>query len=212
MRKLIALLCVAALTLIMAVPALANPSIGAIVMESKSYETDSTVEENWTIEVKEADTQVYVTKEVKDVVVAVNDPEQAVTVEAVVQNLKAFLPESVELSDDSVITIKKEDGEEKSVALKEYDFVTQFADIVLTDGSEVLFSEEGSIQNVRTGLIIDALKDETPENLENYLIMLINPDNGEVHFIELDPEMFDPETGRIVIDFPCLGTFALIQK
>lgn len=212
MRKLVALLCVAALALIMAVPALANPSIGEIAMESEAFETDGTVEEGWFIEVKEADTEAYETEEVKDVVAAVNDPEQTATVEEVVENLKGYLPENVELSDDGVITIKAEDGEEKTIDLKEYDFVTKFADIVLTDGTEVLFSEEGNIQNVRAGLVIDALKGEDPANLANYLILLINPDNGEVHFIELDPETFDPETGKIVVDFPCLGTFALIQK
>ena len=220
MRKLIAIICVAVLALIMAVPALANPSIGEIVMAGEGFETDATIEENWVIEVQEADTNNYGNDDVKNVVTTVNDPEQTSTIVEVVENLKNYLPENMTLSDDGVITITvaKADAEagaepeEKTIDLKEYDFVTRFFDVVLTDGTEVLFSEEGNIENVRAGVIIEALKGEDPENLENYLIMLINPDNGEVHFIELDAESFDPETGKIVVDFPCLGAFALIQK
>ena len=59
---------------------------------------------------------------------------------------------------------------------------------------------------------IDVLKNVAPEDLVDYLIILINPATGEVCFINLDPESFNPETGEITVEFPFLGTFALIQK
>ena len=42
--------------------------------------------------------------------------------------------------------------------------------------------------------------------------MQINPETGEVYFIEIDEESYNPETGEITVEFPCLGLFTVMGK
>ena len=184
MRKLAAVLCVV-LMLAMAAPAFANPSISAPVITVIAAETAEAMEEGWWVEVDPADPSLYASQAVKDAVNAVNDPESTTTVKDVADALGVSAP---------------------GIDLGAYDFVTGFADAVLTNGSEVKFINSA----VKITMTIDALKGET--DLSNYLIMLINSETGEVEFIELDPSTFNSETGEITVDFPYLGTFSLIQK
>lgn len=203
MRKLVAVICVVALFAIMAVPAMANPSIGSLAATAVSLEALSPITSGWQIVVEEANPDLYEDEDVKEVVTKANDPEAVLTVKELVEALASKQPEGT-VNDDGTITVG-----EKTIDPAEYDFVTGFVDIVLTDGTTVLFSNDGEVIAVKATLAIDALKGET--DLEDYMILLVNPENGEVCFIELDSDSFDAETGEITVDFPCLGAFALIQ-
>ena len=83
---------------------------------------------------------------------------------------------------------------------------------------QIIFGSVG-IQNrgtfvaVRAKITLGALAGmQDTSALSDYLIMLIDPDTGKIYYLELDEESFDPETGAITIDFPCLGAFSLIKK
>ena len=63
--------------------------------------------------------------------------------------------------------------------------------------------------SVKVTLTLEALKEADVENL---LIMQIDPKTGEVFFIEIAAEDFDPVTGEITVAFPCLGPFTVLEK
>lgn len=189
MRKLIAVLCVVAMLFVMAVPALANPSISDLTQSVVAVETDAELPEGAEIIAVEADPSRYEKADVAEVVTIVNDPEAetVLMVKDVVEKLNGELADA-----------------------EAYDFVTTFTDLVLSKDGKYSFDDDGKVVSAKVTLKIDALVGET--DLSNYLIMLINSETGELHFIELDPESFNSETGEITVDFPCLGTFSLIQK
>jgi hypothetical protein len=192
MKKLAAVLCAIALMLTMVAPAMANQSISDLSEDVIEVTPETEIPEGASVEVLPADVNRYENEAVKEAVAGVNGEETVSTVEEVVTALNAELPEGVEAMD--------------------YDFITAFADVVLVEGSEVTFDDNGNVVQASVKLAVDVLKDVAPEDLDDYMIMLINPATGEVRFIKLDPESFNQETGEITVDFPFLGTFALIQK
>jgi len=213
MKKLAAVLCAIALMLTMVVPALANQSISDLSENVIEVKTETEIPEAASVQVLPTDVDRYDNAVVKEAIANVNSEETISTVEEVVSALAEKLPEGTTISEEGVVTIEAEEGSEDTVIdLKEYDFITAFADLALVDGSEVTFDDNGVVVEATVKLAIDVLKDVAPEDLNDYLIMLINPTTGEVYFIKLDPESFNQETGEITVDFPFLGTFALIQK
>ena len=213
MKKLAAVLCAIALMLTMAVPAMANKSISDLSENVIEVKTETEVPAGTTVQILPADVDRYDDVAVKAAIASVNNEEAVSTVEEVVTALAEKLPEGTTVSEEGVVTIEAEEGGEDTVIdLKEYDFITTFADLALADGSEVSFDDNGVVVEATVTLAIDVLKDVAPEDLNDYLIVLINPTTGEVCFIKLDPETFNPATGEITVDFPFLGTFALIQK
>ena len=128
------------------------------------------------------DVEAYANPTVKDVVTKVNGTEVALTPAEIAEMLGA-------------------DNAPADIA--DYHQVSVFMDIVATDGSEI----EGAVTlQVKFDALVGA------EGLENYLIQLIDPTTGEIYYITLDPEQFDPETGVVTITFPVAGPFSLIQK
>ncbi len=213
MMKLAAVLCAIALMLTMAVPALANKSISDLSEDVIDVKTETEIPEGVSIQVLPVDVDRYDNAIVKEAVTNVNSEETVSTVEEVVNALAEKLPKGTTISEEGVVTIQAEEGGEDTVIdLKEFDFITAFADLALVDGSEVTFDDNGAVVEATVKLAVDALKEVAPEDLNDYLIMLINPTTGEVCFIKLDPETFNSETGEITVEFPFLGTFALIQK
>ena len=105
MQKFAAVLCVVALMLTMAVPALANPSIGDLSLNAVSKTPG--------VEVAVADAEDY-EGAVAEAVEQVNDENSKATVEEVVKALEGELPE-----------------EKGNVA--EYDWVTTFAEVASSD-------------------------------------------------------------------------------
>ena len=184
MRKLAAVLCVV-LMLAMGVTAFANPSIGAITVSLVDVQTNDALPEGMWIAVMPANPFNYANDAVKTVVSTVNDPEKSMTVKEAAQVLGAADP-------------------------GDYDFVTNFQELVLTDGTNVYFDNAGANVSGKAVMTVDALKGAS--DISAYKMMILNPTTGEMHILDLDPSSFNAETGEITVDFPCLGAFSLIQK
>lgn len=198
MKKLVAFVCAAVMSLGLVSTAVANPSITEVV-EPEVVVTGGTgtVAEGLTISVQEADPEKYANEKVAEVVTAVNDEEELITLEE--------MAEILEVKEEHLITNK-----ENEVKLDEYSLIAKFMDLA-TDVEDAKFemTEEGTlIVEIQT----DLLKDIDVEDLEDYLIMFIDQETGEVKFIELEKDTFDPETGKLEVEFPGLGVFTILQK
>ena len=206
MKKLIAVICAMAMLLTLAMPAMANPSIEEIETEVEEVELESELteeSENFEIVIVIAAPEDYKDETVADVVTKVNDVEETVTVVEVAEALKD--------KNDGEIVLTTDKG--NPVDPSEYSFVTKFSQIGLTDGSEIKFDDGGNVVAVRTKVTLGALAGmQDTSALSDYLIMLLDPETGKIYYLELDEESFDPETGAVTIDFPCLGAFSLIKK
>ena len=193
MQKLIAFFCAIALMTAMMVPAFASGSISGLETTLVTVATEEKKVESWKIVIVDTNSVKISNAAVKEVVDTVNDPQISMT-----------MLEALEKLDNASLS------EEQLAELAEYDFVTDFNAIVLKDGRNYYFNINGSAINAKAQIKIDALQGET--DLSNYLIMLINPDNGEIAFLELDANAFNAATGEITVEYPFLGVFALIQK
>ena len=209
MKKLVAIVCVIVMMLTVAVSSLANPSITELAAEITEVETNVELEEEEEIAIVPADPETYENAVVKEAVKKTNSKEESITVKDVAVMLSAV---NDDVTSEGILTLESEDGTTKTVDLEEYDFVANFADLGISNGTEVSFDDNGEVVSVTATIAFDALQGADPADLENYLIMLINPTTGEMKFIELDADSFDPETGSLTVSFPFLGTFTLIQK
>ena len=202
MKRFTAILCAAVLSLGTANTVFANPSIRDLTIEEQkpevSAETREILPEGKEIVVKEVEPELYEKEEVKEVVTKLNDEKQVITVEELLTTLEVDLEEE----------IRTESG--NPIDPLEYDFITKFADLVLTDGTTVEYDFNGEVKAVTTTVRIEALKEV--EDIRNIVLMHIDPKTGEVYFIEIREEDFDPETGEITVTFPCLGPFTVLEK
>ena len=206
MKKLIALICAVAMMLTLAIPAMANPSIEEIETEVEEVELETELSEEsegFEVVVASVNPETYGDETVAEVVTRVNDADDTITVEEIAVALKD--------KNDGEVVLTTDKG--NPVDPSEYSFVTKFSEIAITDGSEVKFNDAGNVVAVRAKVTLGALAGmQDTSALSDYLIMLIDPDTGKIYYLELDEESFDPETGAITIDFPCLGAFSLIKK
>ena len=206
MKKLIALICAVAMMLTLAIPAMANPSIEEIETEVEEVELETELSEEsegFEVVVASVNPEAYGDETVAEVVTRVNDADDTITVEEIAVALKD--------KNDGEVVLTTDKG--NPVDPSEYSFVTKFSEIAITDGSEVKFNDAGNVVAVRAKVTLGALAGmQDTSALSDYLIMLIDPDTGKIYYLELDEESFDPETGAITIDFPCLGAFSLIKK
>ena len=139
-------------------------------------------EDGVSIIVAPVEVDAYANDTVKDVVTKVNGTEVVLTPAEIAEALGA---------------------ENAPADIADYHQVSTFMDIVATDGSEI----NGAVTlQVKFDALVGA------EDLENYLIQVIDPTTGEIYYITLDPEQFDAETGTITVTFPVAGPFSLIQK
>ena len=206
MKKLIAVICAVAMMLAMAIPAMANPSIEeteTTLEEAEVKEALSEESKDFEVIVAAANPGLYPDGSVAEAVTKVNDAEQSLSVEEVAEMLK----------ESNGGQVKQNSDKGNAVDPSEYSFVTKFKDIALSDGSEVKFDDNGKAVSVKSTLSFGALAGmQDTSALSDYLIMLIDPETGKIYYIELDEASFDPETGTITVDFPCLGAFCLIKK
>lgn len=206
MKKLIAMICAVAMMFAVAIPGMANPSIEeteTIIEEAIPAEALSEESEGFEVAVMVADPEAYADEAVSEAVTKVNDAGEVLSVAEVAEMLKASNGGEVKLTSDKG----------NAVDPSEYSFVTKFMDIALTDGSEVKFDDNGKAVSVKAKVSFGALAGmQDTSTLADYLIMLIDPETGKIYYIELDEATFDPETGSVTVDFPCLGTFSLIKK
>lgn len=202
MKKLTAIVCAAALSLSMATVAFANPSINEVTIEAQEVVVDAAtaakLPTGTQLVVQEAQPENYKSEEAKEVVTRLNDPKQSVTTKEILEILKV----------DTTKEIKTQSG--NPIKPEQYEPITKFADIALQDGTEVKYDINGKVESVKTTIKIEALKEV--KDIKNIVLMQINPETGEVYFIEIDEEFYDPETGEITVEFPCLGPFTVMEK
>lgn len=196
MKKLTTGICAAMLSVSMAVTALAAPSIGELIPEAPAVVSGEIPENEWLI-VQNVDTEQYSDEKVADVVTKFNadKEEDKDGIEKPVDVLKALdvdLTQEIKTNKDNVI-----DPEE-------YDALMPFADLAITDGVNVTYKANGKIE---ASFKLEVAKDLKQEDL---VIMMVDPETGEVYFIEIDE--YDPETGEITAEFPCLGPFLVMTK
>lgn len=194
MKRLVAILCTAATVFTMAVSAMAAPSIGQFEFGDAKVDmegTTATIPEGMTVAVQESNPDSYKSEKAKDFVKLANGDEP-VTMEDLLKTVDLDIKEKVKTTDD------------KEVDLSEYDPITTTGDLVLTDGENVEYTSDGKIKaTVKVEVAEDAKK-------ENLLIMQVDPETGDVYFIEVDD--FDPKTGEITAVFPILGPFIILEK
>lgn len=209
MKKLVAFVCAAVLAF--GTVAAAAPSITGVVEEVVTVTGGTGIVEK-EIVVSDAEPELYEHSLIKEAVTALNDSEEGkepATVEELVEIL--------ELEEEDLVTNK-----ENPVNPEEYSAVTKFMDLGVKNETEFKFKmdEDGTII---AEITTDVLKDVDPEDLKDYLIMFVDTKDSKVSFIELekekvDPEtgeiteIFDPETGKIEVEFPGLGAFTILQK
>ncbi|MDO5541568.1 MAG: hypothetical protein Q4F83_16135 [Eubacteriales bacterium] len=202
MKKFAAILCATVMSLGMVSSVFANPSIKDVTIEEQEVvvaeETAQIIPEGKKLVVVEADPEKYESREAAEVVTKLNDPKTMITMEEMLDILKV----------DTTEEIKTESG--NVIQPLEYEPVSEFADLVLTDGTTVEYDIDGEVKAVKVTLKAEALKDV--KDIKNCVLMQIDSKTGEVYFIEIDEESYDPETGEITVTFPCLGPFCVLEK
>ena len=198
MRKFTAVLCAAVLTLGMSASVFANPSISTVSTDKVvvAAESAASLPEGTTVEVRDAAPENYENAAAAEAVTKLNDDTTTVTMKDILDILKV-----------DAATAKTQSG--NPIDPTQYEPVTKFADLVLTDGTSVMYDNNGEVVSVKVTLTLDAVKGAKAENL---VIMQIDPKTGEVYFIEITEADFNAETGEVTVTFPCLGPFTVLEK
>lgn len=194
MRRLTAFICAAAMAFGMTATAVAAPSIGSLIPEAPVL-VEGTLPENYWLDVQDADTASYTNETVARVVERFNDDEAEVPM---------TFPEVLEELEVDTETEIRTHSLDVVVNPLDYESLTPFVDLVITDGTEVSYTTDGE---VRATIQVEPARDLEAEDL---LLMQVDPETGEVYF--LDVEEYDPETGEITATFPCLGPIMVLVK
>ena len=85
----------------------------------------------------------------------------------------------------------------------------KFADLALEKDNELSYKLEqlAKGEKIEVSFKLELAKELNKDDL---LIMQIDPETEEVYFIEIKD--FDPKTGEITADFPCLGPIVVLTK
>lgn len=205
MKKFATILCTAALTFGMINTAFAAPSIGQLIPEAPVViSTEVTIPDGLVLDVKDAAPDKYENATVTDVVKLFNDDDDT-TVVSVMDVLEA-LKDSSDKALDPAGEIKTY-HEGTVIDPEEYEPLMPFVDLILTDGVDVFYDLDGTVVKVKATFKAEVAKDLNEEDL---LLMQIDPVTGEVYFVEI--EEYDPVTGEITAEFPCLGPFTILEK
>ena len=198
MRKLTALLCTAAMTFGMAASAFANPSVSTVAPESVTVSAASAalIPAGMSLTVQEADPTNYTNTQVADVVTRLNDSQQTITMSEMLDILQVDLTQDVTTQNGTVIDPTA------------YNPIAQFVDLVISDGATVAYDVDGNVLSVEATITLEAA---IGANVEDLLLMQLDPTTGDVYFIEIDAENFNAETGEITVTFPCLGPFTVLE-
>ncbi len=198
MKKKVMLGVIAAMVVSMSATVFAGPSIGQIIPEAPKV-VSANLPQGAELVVKTIDVTSeealnnYTKNEtVKSVLKEVNDENKTATVEEVAQILKL----------EDVHNVETKSGEK--IDLTEYKFTTPFIDLAAEVGDQIIYTTDGDIE---AKITIDAAKEKKAEDL---IIMLINPETGEVVFVTIDE--IDPKTGELKVTLPFLGAITLLDK
>lgn len=104
-----------------------------------------------------------------------------------------------EVEEETAVTTK---GTEIKPA--DYKSLFAFADMLVDDGDKLEIKETGEFQLT---MELTSIKDMNQEDL---VIIVVNPDDGTVSYVE--PDEYDPETGSITATFDHVGPFTIATK
>ncbi|SDG70777.1 hypothetical protein [Marvinbryantia formatexigens] len=202
MKKFAAILCTAAITLGTVCTAFANPSISYVTIEPQdatvAEESAALIPEGMKLIVAEAEPDNYENEVVAEIVTRLNDPEQMIEMEEILEMLEVDLTEEIKTESGNVIDPL------------EYEPISEFDDLVLSDDMDVYYDFDGEVKKVKATIEVEALKEV--EDIKNNLLMQLDQKEGKVYFIEIEEEDYVPETGEITVTFPCLGPFCVLEK
>lgn len=206
MKKFTAMFCAAALSVSMAMTAVAAPSIGQLIPEAPEV-VSGEIPTGYYLAVQNVDTTKYEVKTVADIVEKFNlddtDPAYVpVSVADILEALKDYQPKAEGQDESQPVEYKT--TSDNPIVPTDYESITPFVDLVLTDGTDVEYTNDGKI---KATVKVEVAKDLKAEDL---VLMQIDPATGEIYFIEIDE--YDPETGAITAEFPVLGPFMVLEK
>lgn len=206
MKKFTAMFCAAALSVSMAMTAVAAPSIGQLIPEAPEV-VSGEIPTGYYLAVQNVDTTKYEVKTVADIVEKFNldDTDLAyvpVSVADILEALKDYQPKAEGQDESQPVEYKT--TSDNPIVPTDYESITPFVDLVLTDGTDVEYTNDGKI---KATVKVEVAKDLQAEDL---VLMQIDPATGEIYFIEIDE--YDPETGAITAEFPVLGPFMVLEK
>lgn len=190
MKRKMLLALVAAMTVSMATPVFAAPSIGQYVEKTVTVTTGLTG--NQTLTVKEADASIYTDQKVKEDVAELADASKKVDMTQILTDLGV----------DTTKPVTTESGTEVTPAL--YERLAPAFNLVISDADKETYETTGKITATLT---VEAAKGKNKEDL---LIMVIDPKTGKATFVNVDD--LDPETGKITATFSVLGTVVILEK
>lgn len=196
MKKLTAMICAAVMGASLTMTAIAAPSIGELIPEAATVVSGSEyIEDGYKLVVDNVDTQDYSSEKVRDVVDEFNADDSTMTIQDAMKELGVDLTEENKTTDENVVDLSQYKA-----------LMPVFADLVLEKGDErsYKFTEDGKIE---VSFKLELAKELNKDDL---LIMQVDPETEEVYFIELKD--FDPETGEITAEFPCLGPIIVLTK
>ena len=203
MKKRVMLGVIAAMVVSMSVTVFAALSIGQIIPKNPEIIT-STLSDEWKLRVQTIDgtdekaLDAYTKVEpLKSILKKVNDEKKKPTVEQIEEELK-------ELKVKDIHNVETKSGEK--IDLTEYKFTTQFVDLAAVRGDEVKYTLDGEIE---VKIAFEAAKGKKAEDL---VIMLVNPETGEIVFITLGKDDLDPKTGEMKVKLPFLGAMTILDK
>lgn len=200
MKKLTAMICAAVMTFSLSVGAIAAPSIGELIPEAPIVAAgqEEYVPEGYKLVVTNVETQNYTSEKVKDAVEAFNAEESTVTIQDTMKALGVDVTKENKTTDETVVD------------LTEYKaLMPKFADLALEKDNELSYKLEqlAKGEKIEVSFKLELAKELNKDDL---LIMQIDPETEEVYFIEIKD--FDPKTGEITADFPCLGPIIVLTK
>ncbi len=206
MKKFTAMFCAAALSVSMAMTAVAAPSIGQLIPEAPEV-VSGEIPTGYYLAVQNVDTTKYEVKTVADIVEKFNlddtDPAYVpVSVADILEALKDYQPKAEGQDESQPVEYKT--TSDNPIVPTDYESITPFVDLVLTDGTDVEYTNDGKI---KATVKVEVAKDLKAEDL---VLMQIDPATGEIYFIEIDE--YDPETGALTAEFPVLGPFMVLEK
>ncbi len=211
MKRFLTILCIVALISISAAPALANPSIGYVsstvevleILTDAAHSTSAWIAEQltggkWYLKVIPYNAAMYDNADVKDIITGVNSDSLVIEPYQFMTSLKKYQPE------DAAQTVPEH--------LARYHFVTRFKDLILTDGTQIVYMHEDDVMSVRARMQADTMMGVKKSDLGNYLVMQVNPATGEIFFTAIEEDSFVSKDGSFVTEAKVLGPFAIIQK
>lgn len=194
------MICAAVMTFSLSAGAIAAPSIGELIPEAPvvAVGQEEYVPEGYKLVVTNVETQNYTSEKVKDAVEAFNAEESTVTIQDTMKALGVDVTKENKTTDETVVD------------LTEYKaLMPKFADLALEKDNELSYKLEqlAKGEKIEVSFKLELAKELNKDDL---LIMQIDPETEEVYFVEIKD--FDPKTGEITADFPCLGPIIVLTK